>query len=38
MASGVFNPIELANNGTIQFGDVNALQDSTVITMFYTLK
>lgn len=38
MASGVFNPIESANNGTIQFGDVNALQDSTVITMFYTLK
>ena len=38
MASGVFNPIELANSGTIQFGDVNSLQDTTLVTMFYTLK
>jgi hypothetical protein len=38
MAAGVFNPIELANNGTIRTGVANPLGDSTVITLSYTLK
>ena len=38
MASGVFNPIELATDGVIQTGDVNSLNDTTVLTLFYTLK
>ena len=38
MASGVFNPIELASNGAIRTGVANAAGDSTVITLFYTLK
>jgi hypothetical protein len=38
MAAGVFNPIELANNGAIRTGVVNPLGDSTVLTLFYTLK
>lgn len=38
MAAGVFNPIGLANNGVIRTGVANAAGDSTVITLFYTLK
>ena len=38
MAYGVFNPIELANNGVIRTGVANAADDSTVITLVYTLK